>query len=670
VRPQAPPRGFTSSLAADGPAAFPGLAVLVCLAAAAVLAACSGQPPGGGGGAAVLCPAAPIQVSGRALYEDKPYDLSGFKAHVERPVRFARVELRDADHPASLLGTARTDAGGSFCVGDTVGAAPVRAFVRVTADATVEGTRLAAVDYSGDIYYADTAAATVSSGRTRVLPTLHIHEDTPWKADPIGGSVSFAGGAFNILDVVTGGAQFVHDRWKRPLPTLTVVWQYRQTEGLGTFFVPQSNIIHVKGQVLEDSDEYDDDIILHEFGHFTMHALSKDTSPGGVHFINGNTQDMRLAFSEGWANFFSTMVRDADPSRFSNRSGVRGSIIDSLFTEGAGRALRFAYEVVTPEAFIPDQTTPDNQPIPVDRNLFRNRVVFGSSEVSVSTALWDIYAGKGAVPGIGRDGILAVIEELGAEGPPKTTFADFWQAFETVYPAAAAALTNLMVDERLMSLTWDEKGPDDTIAEVEALMDFEKDAHDFPGVFAGSGARISDGHTLFPAGDVDLFKLVVDADATVRITTGNLNDGADTYLRVLSADGGTVLAENDNYIPFVLRVVWGTDKGDVSGVLSTLSYPTNATGLCGPYTVVSDDPPQYAGRYSTSGYFCPPNAANRPDGGNVTLGDLQTAEYLASDIQVALPAGTYYVEVSRSPFAPPSAGPYGGYDLRVEGTPP
>jgi len=634
-----------------------------------LLASCGGGPPGGGG-ALTLCPAASTLVSGRAVYEDKPYDLSGFLTHEDRPVRFAVVELRDADAPDTLVGIGRTDAGGAFCVGVAIKPLSNRVFVRVKADASVTGsglpaTRLYSVDYAGDIYYADTPATTVTPGTARVLSTFRIREDTPWKQAQIGGSVSFAGGAFNILDVVTGGAQFVRDRWHRGLPTLATVWQDRQTQGLGTFFVPQSNIIHIKGEVQSDSDEYDDDIILHEFGHFTMHALAKDTSPGGTHFINGNTQDMRLAWSEGWANFFSTMARDADPSRFSNRSGVRGSIIDALFTEGAGRSLRFAFEVVTPDAFVPDLTTPDNQPTPVNRTLFQHRVVFGSSEVSVASALWDIYAGRGSVPGIGRDGILNVVEEIGAEDPADTTFTTFWGAFETLYPAAAGALLDTMTGDRLLSLSWDAEGADDTIAEVDALTGTEHAAHDFPGVFAGSAELRSNGHTLFPEGDVDLFRVVVDGESDVRITTGDLNDGADTYLRLLPADGGPAIAGNDNYIPLEVQVTWGTDDGNLTGTLSTLTYPTAPNGLCGPFTVVADTDSSV----STTGYICPPNAANRTNDGNQTLGDITTTEYLASDLCVHLMPGTYYAEVTRAPAAPPSSGPYGGYDLRVEGWP-
>jgi len=665
VCPGTNPRKSENFRAVDGPVgrSRSGPAAFLALAAAAVLASCGGGPPGGGGFA--TCPAFSTLVSGRVVYEDKPYDTNGFLPHVDRPVRFASVQLRDADAPDTVLGTARTDAGGGFCVGVATQPLAGRAFVRVRADANVEGTRLYVVDYASDIYYVDGATVTVQAGTARSAPTLHVDEDTPWKAAPIGGSASFAGGAFNILDVASGGIQFVRDRWHRALPTLALVWQDRQTEGLGTFFIPGSNIIHIKGEVQEDSDEYDDDIILHEFGHFTMYNLGKDTSRGGVHYINGNTQDMRLAWSEGWANFFSTMVRDADPGRFSNRSGVRGILIDALFTEGAGRALRFAYEVATPEAFVPDPKTPDNQSTPVDRTLFKYRVVFGSSEVSVAAALWDIYAGLPGTPGIGRDGILAVVEEIAAEDPEETTFAAFWKALETAYPAAAADFLDLMIDDRLMSLTWDEKGADDTVAEVDGLTGAERDAHRFPGVFAGSFERFSNGHTLFPAGDVDRFRLEVESPATVRITTGNLNDGADTYLKILADDGTTVLAENDNYIPYQAVVTWGTDDGTVVGHFSTLTYPPDGNGLCGPYNVVSDD-----GTQDTTVSICPPNTANRSAGGNVALGDVQTIDYLASDVRVALGVGTYYVEVVRSPFAPPSSGPYGGYDLRVEGLPP
>src|SRR5690606_13846811 len=56
-----------------------------------------------------------------------------------------------------------------------------------------------------------------------------------------------------------------------------------------------------------DTDHFDDSIILHEYGHFLEDVYSKTNSPGGVH--TGETiLDPRLAWGEGWANYFQAAV--------------------------------------------------------------------------------------------------------------------------------------------------------------------------------------------------------------------------------------------------------------------------------------------------------------------------------------------------------------------------
>ena len=61
---------------------------------------------------------------------------------------------------------------------------------------------------------------------------------------------------------------------------------------------------------IEDPDEYDDDIILHEFAHYFSHVWSRDNSPGGRHI--GDPVDPRLAWGEGLATGLSAMIR-GDP---------------------------------------------------------------------------------------------------------------------------------------------------------------------------------------------------------------------------------------------------------------------------------------------------------------------------------------------------------------------
>jgi len=665
LSPMSPPAVLHSP---SGPAPRRRAARLLPLAAVlagALLAGCGGAA---GGGAYVDCLGTGTQVGGQAVYEDKLYDFHGFGAHPLKAVRYAVVEIRDAATDA-VVATARTDARGTFCAALGAGTPPTQAYARVKADAAAPGGNTKVIDYNGDTYAADSDPTRVRAGEINILPRLVVREDTPWKTNGFFGSVSFAGGAFNILDVTIGGMTFVKTRWGRDLPDLQTAWQDSQFQGLGTFFSPPLNLIHVKGTVLNDSDEYDDDIILHEFGHFVMHSLSTDSSPGGTHYINGNTQDTRLAWSEGWANFFSGLVRDADPGGFSNVSGVRASFVDALFTEKQARAVRFAFEMQTPQAYVPDDQTPANDPVSVTPELFKDRVKYGTSEVSVAAALWDIYAGVGAVPGIGRDGILAVIEQMKADAPAEVSFASFWDAFERIYPAEAAQFTGDLVDDRLMALDDDARGADDTPAELDGLagpgLEAQLAAHQFVNLVPGFTAAPSRGHTLYPEGDVDLFRLKVEQAGTFEITTTNLNDGADTMLRILDQDGVPLPvpeAESDNYIPYVIGARF-FDTDHPEGVVVTRSF-LDYGGHCGGVLL------QY--RTDTASVSnCPPNAANPPSVTEIAaLGAAAyDTEYLASQVTVDLAAGTYYAEVTRSASAPSSAGAFGGYDLEVAGLP-
>jgi hypothetical protein len=65
--------------------------------------------------------------------------------------------------------------------------------------------------------------------------------------------------------------------------------------------------MYVLGLQNNDTDEYDQHVLVHEFQHFLEDAISRSDTPGGSHPL-GVRLDMRLAFSEGFANAFSAMV--------------------------------------------------------------------------------------------------------------------------------------------------------------------------------------------------------------------------------------------------------------------------------------------------------------------------------------------------------------------------
>src|SRR5262249_39710585 len=61
----------------------------------------------------------------------------------------------------------------------------------------------------------------------------------------------------------------------------------------------------------KDTDEFDEHVLAHEFGHYFEDNFGRSDSTGGSH---GSTDrlDLRVAFSEGWGDGFSGMAT-SDP---------------------------------------------------------------------------------------------------------------------------------------------------------------------------------------------------------------------------------------------------------------------------------------------------------------------------------------------------------------------
>ena len=108
---------------------------------------------------------------------------------------------------------------------------------------------------------------------------------------------------FAILDTVYKSMQLVLSA--EPItdfPSLTLKWS--ATNSAGSFYTNQT--ISLYGH-LQDTDEYDEHVIAHEWGHYFQDAFSCDDSIGGPHSLS-DILDIRVAFSEGFGNAFSAMV--------------------------------------------------------------------------------------------------------------------------------------------------------------------------------------------------------------------------------------------------------------------------------------------------------------------------------------------------------------------------
>ncbi len=89
---------------------------------------------------------------------------------------------------------------------------------------------------------------------------------------------------------------------------------------IGTSHVAGGKEMYILGKEDVDIDEYDEGVMLHEWGHYFEHFAARADSIGGPHGHADNL-DMRVAFGEGFGNAFSSMLRD-DP-RYFDISGPR-----------------------------------------------------------------------------------------------------------------------------------------------------------------------------------------------------------------------------------------------------------------------------------------------------------------------------------------------------------
>lgn len=321
------------------------LAGLTGLVATLFLAACGGSGGGGGGGGAVTfnCDGSgSVALTGTATFEDVPAGLSplgGVRLNYQdatfKPIREAEVVIECADGSQVYAETV-TDASGAFSasVPENVDARiVVRArSVRTVAPAwdleVVDNTSGQAVwAVEGDSFATGTGSINVD-----------IAAGSGWNSTSTSYNASERiSGAFSIYDVAYEAMQLVLSAEPgRSFAPLTVNWSPANTAScrssrphpdgcIGTSFYTQ-NEIYVLGDADEDTDEFDDSVVAHEWGHYYEDNMARSDSVGGPHG-GGDLLDIRVAFGEGFGNAFSGMVTNQqfyyDTSGNNQASGFR-----------------------------------------------------------------------------------------------------------------------------------------------------------------------------------------------------------------------------------------------------------------------------------------------------------------------------------------------------------
>ena len=332
-----------------------------------------------------------FRAAGTATYEDRQPTSTGLATTpTTKPIRLAAVEIRRGTDD-ELLAQGATDANGRFDIRfDNNGDAGYR--VLVLAERDDDALRQRVVDKDGNVYVEESEV--VDGGAE------------PRKADiEVSAPMTGDGPAFNIFDMGVLGTAKVRMVTGETPPMLT--WQWTRGEqgacrNATSCYRRFNNRISVLS-IPADPDEYDDFVLLHEYGHFYQNNFSRSDSPGGSH-SSGERLDPRLAWGEGSATFFG--------------NHVAGS---SVYIDTTERGTGVYYDIETLDKRIPFGTSDGSQSGLV-------------SEAVVAAVLWDL-ADEASDTRLYRDGDDIVVVAQDSTHNPSGVFralgslhADYWTA--------------------------------------------------------------------------------------------------------------------------------------------------------------------------------------------------------------------------------------------------
>jgi len=420
-------------------------------------------------------------VSGKIQYENKLYNSGGFTGIINKlPVRFANVEMVVA---GNSIYNCDTDNNGNYSVSiPDSGSQDIS--IRIYARQNNPDFNLVVKNLSDAIY-------------TVISPTQNLDTNNPQIINLDITIADGAAGAFNIFDMGIETWIFIKELGKTSLASghkMTFYWE--GGKGQGTYLQYPDNYIYING-TLNDPDEFDDDVILHELGHFVANNFSKDNTPGGDHSITGH-YDPRLSWSEGWATYWSCATRE-----------YAGTTLypESKWYVDNSQGGVFSFEVETPS--------------------YSSSATMATNELAVSYSLWHIATYMRGCSQIWYvlNKIIPTFQEI--------TLEDFIKGWETVVSGSDFIETQNILLARSIKYVVDDKETNDSQGDAKQITGTISNLTFFRNV------------PYSRPGDKDWFWFDVEANQTATIETLNLGDGADTYLELYD-NSRNLLAENDD----------------------------------------------------------------------------------------------------------------------------
>ena len=387
----------------------------------------------GGGGIGSSGGAPTVTISGKATYERVPVTATGlnYSAIATLPIRGAVVEVRNSAG-TTVLYSSTTEEDGTYAV-----KAPFNTTVMVLITAqlgTTTANRTKVVDNTnGGALYAMYVDQTVVGSN---LTGVDMNAPSGWDA----GSATYKGArisaVFAILDTIYDARKLILSADSTVIfPALSVNWSPNNSTSVTsiqtTYFSPSAKAIYVLGKEGNDTDEFDQHVIAHEWGHYFEHFFSRSDSVGGPHGEK-DILDERVAFSEGWGNAFSGMVTR-----------------DSVYLDTMGVNQRSVLKME-----LENDSVSDVEPVG------GSRLYDGAwSESSVQEILWDCFDGStsgvadkdGDTVNLGFKPLYAVFVNAQKTTPGFTTMYSFMFHLKAANSAVTAALSGLESRENILA---------------------------------------------------------------------------------------------------------------------------------------------------------------------------------------------------------------------------
>lgn len=311
-------------------------------------------------------------------------------------------------------------------------------------------------------------------------------------------------GPFAILDTIYTAMQaVVAVAPATSFPAFYVDWG---DQTVGTYFTTSSGQhIALLADLTEDTDEFDQHIVAHEFGHYIEYNFARSDSVGGPHGL-GDRLDMRVAFGEGFGYAFAAIV-------LNDRV-----VLDSFFNGFQHTAGGFDVEINPP---IGGSDGPG----------------CWCSESSVWSILWDLYDGAAGVPDLDADGIaigFAPIWEV-MTGPQRTTPAltsifSFITALKVAQPAVAAQINTRLAMNNMIGATMDAFATTETNSPMADILPmYTNITLGTPVTLFSSGSAGPPDRRYNKAGNRRFVRFVpaFSGNVTVTVTTSNPNANRD-----------------------------------------------------------------------------------------------------------------------------------------------